>query len=508
MGDLQAKQTRKSSLLRLWLPAFLVLFVARLFLPFQPNESMGLYNSMAWALVHEQNWSKQAIVGILEFSPIPVVLLLLTWPLSLIPRIPVSGAELVVAASQALFLLVLIRTLYIVTRRPLLSTFVGLLAIGLVGVGADGNWWPFRYLLVSDPFWPCMLPAVAAFLYLTKWDLNGRLRDLMLFALLSGVLVFCGPAGICIGIAMVFAVLIYGRKRLAENGATPFFLLLPLLYALFLQFLFNLLVMSDAFFAIRRLAAYMVDWQRRIPGWEDWRIYLVATWLPVLLLVLVLPRLPLRLRAAWFAMIALVPVYALRRFTGLFIGGELLLGAVVLYAILTAGFDWKHWTGGLPKKAIASLISLIFILSIFMYGRGATAREQVATSDQPTRQQIVDYIDPHWKDSRILIFGIRASSLYCCTDEDDPAKRDRFIGRIDLNLNVLRERIQEEQLHLLVPPNNGKFYPRDESFFSELHASADPSWLFLETTWGHGDPADRWQLWRCIRKKPHKGNLE
>ncbi len=61
---------------------------------------------------------------------------------------------------------------------------------------------------------------------------------------------------------------------------------------------------------------------------------------------------------------------------------------------------------------------------------------------------------------------------------------------------MLRKRIEEEQLHLLIPPDNGRYYPRNHPIFSEIHRYGR-DWLFLEELWPSG-----WQLWRCIRPRP------
>jgi hypothetical protein len=68
----------------------------------------------------------------------------------------------------------------------------------------------------------------------------------------------------------------------------------------------------------------------------------------------------------------------------------------------------------------------------------------------------------------------------------------RFVARMDYHEGLFVEQAQREVMHLLLPPPDGRFYPRGQNVFTNLHRNGDPL-LLLETQWDSG-----WQLWRCV----------
>jgi len=62
---------------------------------------------------------------------------------------------------------------------------------------------------------------------------------------------------------------------------------------------------------------------------------------------------------------------------------------------------------------------------------------------------------------------------------------------------VLRADLATEQLHLLLPPDDGTFQPRHASGFARLRREPVPAWLLLEDLCPGG-----WDLWRCVRLPP------
>jgi hypothetical protein len=105
-------------------------------------------------------------------------------------------------------------------------------------------------------------------------------------------------------------------------------------------------------------------------------------------------------------------------------------------------------------------------------------------ADAPQAQELLDFIDQYWPDSRIILVGSRLPAIY----PDPEAKR--FVSKIDFNERDFLAQAAEEQLHILVPPPDGRFYPPQNSILADIHKNGR-DWLFLEKVF----PND-WQLWR------------
>ena len=105
----------------------------------------------------------------------------------------------------------------------------------------------------------------------------------------------------------------------------------------------------------------------------------------------------------------------------------------------------------------------------------------------PAAEEMISLIDQHWQGSRILLYDLRSAALYSRHDSE------RFVASLDYNPYVFDEITGVEQMHLLVPPNNGRFYGSRHDLLARAH-SGEGERLFLEEVW----PGD-WQLWRCVR---------
>ena len=103
----------------------------------------------------------------------------------------------------------------------------------------------------------------------------------------------------------------------------------------------------------------------------------------------------------------------------------------------------------------------------------------------PPAEAIAGWIDRHWPDSRVTVYGVAAPAIY----HDLPEKR--FVAQLDFREQDFLARARREQIHLLVPPRTGVFYLIKGSHLGEIHERGRP-WLLLEQTWKPG-----WQLWRC-----------
>ncbi|MBQ9447887.1 MAG: hypothetical protein IJU61_14910, partial [Victivallales bacterium] len=105
-------------------------------------------------------------------------------------------------------------------------------------------------------------------------------------------------------------------------------------------------------------------------------------------------------------------------------------------------------------------------------------------ADAPPAQELFDFIDRYWPDSRIILVGSRLPAIY----PDPEAKR--FVSKINFNEKDFLAQSKDEQLHLLVPPPDGRFYPIQNSILADIHKNGR-DWLFLEKVF-----PNNWQLWR------------
>ena len=106
------------------------------------------------------------------------------------------------------------------------------------------------------------------------------------------------------------------------------------------------------------------------------------------------------------------------------------------------------------------------------------------TMDAPSREELIEFIDKYWPDSRILVCGSRLPALY-----QDPGEK-RFVAKLFFSEEDFIRQAQEEQLHILIPPPDGRFFPTHRSTLADIHKNGR-DWLFLEKVF-----PNNWQLWR------------
>ena len=116
-------------------------------------------------------------------------------------------------------------------------------------------------------------------------------------------------------------------------------------------------------------------------------------------------------------------------------------------------------------------------------------------SKTPSVQEITEYIDEFWPLSRVMLYGLRLPIRY------PDSKEKRFVARLDYQEADLLQQAQDEQLHILVPPPDGIFYPAKGHPLADIHENGRP-WLLLEKTWGG------WQLWRVAIPPVHESKLD
>lgn len=455
MPETICSERRKTSPL-LILIIFLIATVARLFFPVVMNDSMGFYSAASWAVIEHQNWGKQVLAGVLEYSPLPSSLMITLSPLSFFSALNIAAVAL--AISQAAVLSGLFLMLGEFIRRVWLRIVLAMAGVCLLGVGV-GGWIPGKYLAVADPFWILLFPLVVLMIFAARVGRIASLRPVLGYSLACGLLLFAGPAGIVIGVVSLVVLIAFGRKELKLEGGTTLLALMSFIYGVILHLLFNLVIMGDWLFSIKRLIPYFQS--VGAPLFSSWRLAFVIVWALVCLSSLfVMSKLPFFIRFTWGLGISCVPIFLIRRLGAVFVGGEYLVyGAVSVSLMLAIAVLMTKKGVGLKVGLFSLIVTVMFLVSVSVLRRYSLMHEPYLNAAHPSREQITELIDEDWVGSRVLVFGARAASLYCVTEDEDPKVRDRFIGNVDFNIHVVFDHMEKEQLHLLVPPDDGRFYP-------------------------------------------------
>ncbi len=106
--------------------------------------------------------------------------------------------------------------------------------------------------------------------------------------------------------------------------------------------------------------------------------------------------------------------------------------------------------------------------------------------DAPSRERLAALADSYWPGSRIVICGKRLTEVVYPDEE-----QTRFRPMEEFSPDEFVELAANEQLNLLVPPDDGRFYDAD-SPLADIHANG-ASYLFPVANLPGG-----WQLWRSI----------
>lgn len=475
-----------------------VMFIFLYRLPHFGTEAMAVHQAIVEALLSGNNWGRQALVGSLDYPILPSLGLLAA---ELLGRaLSLSGPKLLLAFAQTWCLLYLFRA--ILRQRGWLFAPAGLLLALLLP--------QLRHsFLLLDPNWVSAIPLASIFFHLVIWQSERGLRDLILTGVNCGLLALCGlfPAilGACIIVCFYFAARHHpsneplpvapGSTATISSGLRSL-LWAPWAYGLFLWLLWNWLIMSDPFFSLRDLFARAgstlasslnVQFSQSFP--------IVAALLIPLALVACCSRQKGVARSLLPAAV-LIPLLAmLAAALGMPPTGLLPLATILtLTTLLLIGMT------SFPNRnmQIATYATgvLILILCIFGPSPATTSTRATAGTPAPSRQEILDFIDQFWPDSRIVLYGIRLPAVY-----PDPHEK-RFLARVDYQETDFLRQSEDEQLHLLVPPSDGVYYPAEKSPLAEIHSHGKP-WLFLEKQW-----PNQWQLWRSVVPAQNESRLD
>lgn len=472
-----------------WLIVFGVVVTLRLLLPGRPSDTGLVHEAIVDSLLAGHNWGRQALVGALEYPLLPTLGLLAARTLVG----PTLAVAVLVALSQAWTLCYLLRLRQGLLRRAVLAVLLAAAAWVLPDFRAAWT--------ALDPHWIAAVPFAAAIFHLARWFGERGLRDAVLTAVNAGLLSFCGLGGLLAGLGLVL-VLVHDVRRPSSGDADhrqglTVLVWTPLLYCLVLWLLWNWLVLGDLLFCVKHLASALSSVSvGEFVGlaWRGLRHTPPVLWASALCLLAVLSSANRRVVRA---MLVLCAILALTR--SLCLAAGLLAGVSTLLVVTAAAAALGLVPGPAAVETVGErrrgalwrvLATLAAAVVLVLDGMAPTVADPVAEADfahdAPGAVEITGWIDRDWTRSRTAVFGVRLPALY-----HDPLEQ-RFVARMDYHESLFMELAQDEVMHLLLPPPDGRFYPRGNTVFARLYEGQSPI-LLLERQWDSG-----WQLWRCV----------
>lgn len=476
---------------RLCLGGLLLLFAVVIYrLPHSGTEAMAVHKAIVDALVAGNNWGRQALVGSMDYPVLPSLFLLAAELLAKILRL--DGERLLQAIAQTWSVGYLFR---ITLRRR--GWLAAPLAIALAVILPQLR----NSFLLLDPNWVTAVPLAAAFFHLMLWHEERGLRDLIMIGVHCGMLSLCGFGPALIGVGMLIVVYLEIRQINAsqetaarKSAGLRSLLWAPFAYGAFLWLLWNWLVMDNMFFGLH----------------DAW---LRADYVPIgdlckhaskafpLTLALLAPLMFLMLKSdqkmvarCLLPPVILIPIAAM---TAAALGvpqtGLIPLAAILMLAVFILVFLASF--SAQPVR-ISAIVVCLLIAGLSFWQSQPPAAPAVAEAQAPSRQEILDFIDQYWPESRTVLYGVKLPAVY-----PDPEEK-RFVARLDYQEADFLEQAQDEQLHILVPPADGVYYPLVGSPLADIHANGKP-WLLLEKQW-----PSQWQLWRCVIPAKNESRLD
>ncbi len=478
---------------------FILLVIFRLLLPFRSHPSMLVYEEVVWGLMNQDNWARQALVAAIEYPPVPTIALLLLRTLQRpFVAMGMGGASLVtvptlmVAICQVWSFFYLVRLADLYHSRKLRYPLAALLMLCLfLGSGA----------LDANPFWVYVVMLCSIVFHLCRWEISDSLRDLVVVALNCGLLMFGGPIGMLFSLIIALTLGLRGSRTLLRRQGGAMLLWMPILYSLLLYPLFNWLVMGNAFFWLKRffssfehrgLLANLAD-----APTSDLHLLLAITVLA--LLIMLLPRVPLYTRLGINLAWACGLIAVVRSGSNIYIGGEYLLTSFTIIPLLLffLYYEDSPVRRVLPTLALMGIIVLAVAACIQFRGTSRYNETFASNPPPPPPQEILDVVNSVWsRRGRVLIYDLHSAALYVRPrDGDSDSDRRRFLARLDYDARQLRRELAttDEVFHLLIPPDNNRFYSRGRSPLADIQQGGQSGWLMLEKKWPGG-----WQLFRCV----------
>ncbi|MCF7854219.1 MAG: hypothetical protein K9N51_05420 [Candidatus Pacebacteria bacterium] len=468
-----------------WIAVITLVLGIRYSLPFECTDALTVHQRILDSLAAGQVWGRQALVGTAEFPLLTTAAMLFAEQLGTLVKLP--AGHVLVGVSQVWAVVYLIRIPKTPRARCLIATLVPIFFATP----------EFRAMIFAlDPNWITAVPAVAAFYHLTQWFRYNALRDVVLLAVNGGLLVFAGPTGMCI--AVVFLIVTSTRiHHINEQWSghdlrgVHFLTWAPFVYCCGLILLANWLIMRDLVFILRHTtnAPLSANIDELLTGTAQGLSTL--PWLAAAGIVTTGLGIFTRKRtlcASLFATLAGISlIQAVYDTLNVHLpAGRLILGTLGIAALATPIMLYGVRKGPRLWHGIAALLMILAVTAEIKVSQHCFITHANLIQRHPHRAHITAWVDKAWEDARIMVYGTLTPAIYF-----DPKER-RFVSRLDFSARNLLWRARDEQLYLLVPPANGRFYPNRNNAMARIHEHGAP-WLLLEQTWRPG-----WQLWRCV----------
>ncbi|NMA43325.1 MAG: hypothetical protein GX946_08070 [Oligosphaeraceae bacterium] len=474
--------------------AFWLLITLLIYFFLLADESLALRRHLAIAqsILSGQLWGRQALVGSLEYAPLPsLILLIFAGPLKILP---LSGTKLMVALAQAYCLSRLFKLQGLFGKNwqlPLLPVLLVLIFFG----------WHDTFLFAKvDPGWITAAIYAGFFYHMCLWQHNQDLRHLVAGALFLGLLCLCGAGAIMIAFLSFFIALSEIRKKLNDKekfAGVPTVLGMPLLYCFALLFIWNWLVMDDVFFLLRDFCLRAGSMNCAALGESTLSQMLFFYLLGLLLLIIAAlfsdQSMGLRLLQAIFLLLPLHFLFS--RGLQVHASGVAALSGLALLLLFLV-FSYSNFNTRTGENLAWTTMLALMLYGFCVFPRMPAAPFQEEEPALVPATALCRYIDQFWPDSRIMLYGLPLASAYPDLTEQ------RFVARLDFHEELLREQAIDEQMHLLIPPNDGHYYPRKHPILADIH-NRGRDWLLLEKQYYGG-----WQLWRCVTPPKGESKLE
>ena len=476
------------------LPAvFAVLVVLLYLLPHKPTEAMEIHQAITGALRAGNNWGRQALVGNTDYPALQSLCLLVCEAIATPVRL--NGARLMCTLAQVWMLIYFIRLL-LQAKRYHLVVFPFVIFMVLPFIRDD--------VIVLDPNWIAAVPAAAIIYHLTLWRETKNLRSLIVASAACGILCLCGITGLLVGCCTAIFLYFIAKHDLTEQGKPSAgmrtLLWSTAIYCIAIWLLWNWLVMDDILFGLRDLFARLSTltrngFSRNLLALSPVTLSLVAFLFPLLILCMK-SDFPAIAKCLIAQLVLLVLTSALSNCLQIPATGVLPLATTVILATysICCITTFKH-----PVSAQACMVTLILCFFVTFRAESLTKqpiRVDNAGSYLPPREEITAFIDQFWPQSRTMLYGLKLPAAY-----PDPIEK-RFVARLDFQQDDLLKQETDEQLHILIPPPDGRYYPKDNSPLADIYANGR-DWLILEKQWPSGC-----QLWRVVPPPENESKLK
>lgn len=471
-----------------WTVCVIVLAIVRAQFGGVSNVPLTLHQSIVDSILAGNDWGRQAFIGNLDSPLLPTLGLLAA---NLVSKFLGGNPALLLCSISQAILVVCFVKLAIDRRKWILAALIVVVPPAIPLIRNLG--------LNLDPNWFSAIPAAVAICHLKDWQETGNMRDLLVVAVSSGLLAFAGPGPLVLTIAFLI-VLTYQKKEKAggdwsEHRGLRTLIWMPILYCIALWFLWNSLIFNDMFFGLHELFNRSQATIKHPTMPYDFHaiIALVATYL--ILAMKTTHRSTARCLLPAVFVIPLTAYFSAR--LGL---GPAGLGPFGVILFITAGTLVYLADSSSKSVMIAVRIAFLIALAIACVHGNVNSTYPIdsreikhfttmpisegQTMDAPSQEELIEFIDKYWPNSRILVCGSRLPALY-----PDPEEK-RFVAKLFFSEEEFIRQAQEEQLHILIPPPDGRFFPTHRSTLADIHENGR-DWLFLEKVF-----PNNWQLWR------------